>query len=61
MASEREYDHLFKFIFVGDNGVDKHKILSRFADDDRFSSPRSTIGEFIQVILELSQGNIIHC
>lgn len=53
MGSKRNYDYLFKLIFIGDCGVNKTGIIVRFADD-ALTYNISAIGEFIQVILEFS-------
>ena len=39
-----EYDYLFKLILIGDAGVGKSSLLSRFADDHFTESYISTIG-----------------
>lgn len=43
MAS-RDYDHLFKFILIGDSGAGKSCVLLRFADDTFTESYITTIG-----------------
>ena len=34
MMKSKEYDHLFKFVMVGNSAVGKSSLLLRFADDD---------------------------
>lgn len=41
---EREYDYLFKLLLIGDSGVGKSCMLSRFADDVFVDQFISTIG-----------------
>ena len=40
----KEYDHLFKFVMVGNSAVGKSSVLLRFADDDFNENYMSTIG-----------------
>ncbi|XP_062217345.1 uncharacterized protein LOC133917451 isoform X2 [Phragmites australis] len=41
---EEEYDYLFKVVLIGDSGVGKSNLLSRFARDEFSLETRSTIG-----------------
>lgn len=61
MASrvDHEYDYLFKIVLIGDSGVGKSNILSRFTRNEFCLESKSTIGvEFatrtLQVICEFS-------
>jgi len=42
--SEKDYDHLFKLLIIGDSGVGKSCLLLRFSDDVFTDSFISTIG-----------------
>ncbi|EMS52747.1 Ras-related protein RABA1f [Triticum urartu] len=42
--AEEEYDYLFKVVLIGDSGVGKSNLLSRFARDEFSLDTRSTIG-----------------
>ncbi|MFS7903346.1 putative small GTPase, P-loop containing nucleoside triphosphate hydrolase [Helianthus anomalus] len=56
MASriDHEYDYLFKIVLVGDSGVGKSNILSRFTRNEFSLESRSTIGvEFATRTLEV--------
>jgi len=41
---QKNYDHLFKIVIVGDSGVGKSCVLMRFADDEFTENFLSTIG-----------------
>jgi len=43
-TAEKEYDHLFKLLIIGDSGVGKSCLLLRFSDDVFTDSFISTIG-----------------
>ncbi len=49
MTSDHNYNYLYKVILVGDSGVGKTNIVSRFVDDSFTDSVRSTIGIDFQV------------
>lgn len=56
---DHEYDYLFKIVLIGDSGVGKSNILSRFTRNEFCLESKSTIGvEFatrtLQVSLSLS-------
>ncbi|KAJ0809301.1 putative small GTPase, P-loop containing nucleoside triphosphate hydrolase [Helianthus annuus] len=56
MASriDSEYDYLFKIVLVGDSGVGKSNILSRFTRNEFSLESKSTIGvEFATRTLEV--------
>ena len=40
----KEYDHLYKFVMVGNSAVGKSSLLLRFADDDFNENYMITIG-----------------
>ncbi len=42
--TEKEYDYLFKIILIGDSGVGKTNILSRFIDNQFNLESKPTIG-----------------
>jgi len=44
MNTIRDYDYLFKLVIIGDTGVGKSCLLSRYADEGFTESFISTIG-----------------
>lgn len=44
MMSDESFDYLFKIVLVGDSGVGKSNLLSRFTHDEFSRESRSTIG-----------------
>lgn len=44
MGSNDEYDYLFKIVLIGDSGVGKSNLLSRFTHDEFNLESKSTIG-----------------
>ncbi|WOL01587.1 ras-related protein RABA2a [Canna indica] len=44
MRGDEEYDYLFKLVMIGDTGVGKTNILSRFTKDEFCLESKSTIG-----------------
>lgn len=63
---DHEYDYLFKIVLIGDSGVGKSNILSRFTRNEFCLESKSTIGvEFatrtLQVIFECSVHSAIFC
>jgi small GTP-binding protein len=53
MTEESSYDYLFKIVVIGDSGVGKTNLLSRFIHNTFDFASKSTIG------LDLSMKNII--
>ena len=59
MQKNYEYDHLFKIVLVGDHGVGKSNLLSRFALKEFNLDSRSTIGvDFATKIIQVDGKNI---
>jgi len=55
--SSTSFDHLFKIVLVGDSGVGKSNLLSRFTRDVFTADDKSTIGvEFATRILPMKDG-----
>jgi Ras-related protein Rab-11A len=51
---QEEYDHVIKVVFIGDSGVGKTNILSRFCRNEFMADSKSTIGvEFASKILQV--------
>ncbi|KAK4378711.1 hypothetical protein RND71_000573 [Anisodus tanguticus] len=54
--AEEEYDYLFKVILIGDSGVGKSKLLSRFTRNEFILESKSTIGvEFATRTLQFNE------
>ena len=67
-AQQEKYDYLFKVVVVGDSGVGKSNLLSRFTRDEFNLESKSTIGvEFatrsvsIEGKVRIAQPNNISC
>ena len=51
---DHEYDYLFKIVLIGDSGVGKSNILSRFTRNEFCLESKSTIGvEFATRIIQV--------
>jgi Ras-related protein Rab-11A len=63
MASDREqeeYDYLFKIVLIGDSGVGKSNLLSRFTRNEFNLESKATIGvEFATKTFNLENGHIV--
>jgi GTPase SAR1 family protein len=44
MCVNNDFDYLFKIVLIGDSGVGKSNILTRFTDNTFTSNSRPTIG-----------------
>jgi len=44
MAANQEYDYLYKVVLIGDSGVGKSNLLSRFTRNEFYLETKSTIG-----------------
>ena len=54
MARDAEYDYLFKVVLIGDSGVGKSNLLSRFTRNEFNIDSKSTIGvEFATKSIEV--------
>jgi Ras-related protein Rab-11A len=59
MPKEDEYDYLFKIVLIGDSGVGKSCLLSRFTRDEFNLESKSTIGvEFATRTVEIDGKHI---
>jgi len=55
---DEEYDYLFKVVLIGDSGVGKSNILSRFTRNEFCLESKSTIGvEFATRTLQVTNPN----
>ena len=58
--AEEEYDYLFKVVLIGDSGVGKSNLLSRFTRNEFCLESKSTIGvEFATRTLHVSHSAIL--
>ncbi|KAI9280192.1 GTP-binding protein [Umbelopsis sp. AD052] len=61
MLTDDEYDYLFKLVLIGDSGVGKSNILSRFTTNEFNLESKSTIGvEFATKNVSID-GNTVKC
>jgi len=44
MMNNKNYDHLFKLLLIGESCVGKSAVIKRFADDKFSASSTSTVG-----------------
>ncbi|RZR73092.1 hypothetical protein BHM03_00019819 [Ensete ventricosum] len=59
---DNEYDYLFKIVLIGDSGVGKSNILSRFTRNEFCLESKSTIGvEFATRTLQVINRRPSHC
>ncbi|KAJ1959699.1 Rab GTPase ypt31 [Dispira parvispora] len=59
MSKDDEYDYLFKVVLIGDSGVGKSNLLSRFTRNDFNLDSKSTIGvEFATRSIEVDSKTI---
>jgi small GTP-binding protein len=60
MAKDEDYDYLFKVVLIGDSGVGKSNLLSRFTRDEFNLESKSTIGvEFATKSVAAGDGKVI--
>lgn len=58
-SSSKNFDYLFKIVLVGDSGVGKSNLLSRFTRDTFSIEEKSTIGvEFATRIIQIDNVKI---
>ena len=57
--SDEEYDEIFKVVLIGDSGVGKTNILSRYVRDEFSIETKSTVGvEFGSKIVKVNNQTI---
>eukprot|EP01006_Ploeotia_vitrea_P041346 TRINITY_DN66504_c4_g13_i1.p1 TRINITY_DN66504_c4_g13~~TRINITY_DN66504_c4_g13_i1.p1 ORF type:complete len:218 (-),score=104.98 TRINITY_DN66504_c4_g13_i1:53-706(-) len=57
MSGKKNFDHVFKIVLVGDSGVGKSNLLSRFTRNTFSEDEKSTIGvEFATRIIKMDDG-----
>ena len=55
-----DYDHLYKIVLVGDTGVGKTHLLSRYIKGTLPKTPTTTIGvEFATRVVSLQKGGTV--
>lgn len=59
MAANPEYEYLFKLIIIGDSGIGKSSLLTRFTDDVFMDSYISTIGVDFKIRTMVVNGRVI--
>eukprot|EP00954_Amorphochlora_amoebiformis_P028176 1390629-Amorphochlora_amoeboformis.AAC.1 len=56
----KKWDHMFKIVLVGDSGVGKSNLLSRFTRNVFCTDEKSTIGvEFATRVIKMDDGKLV--
>ena len=59
MSAEEAYDYLFKIVLIGDSGVGKSNLLSRYSKNEFHLGSKATIGvELAHKMVEFGGKNI---
>ena len=59
MAEEAEFDYLFKLVVIGDSGVGKSNLLSKYVNNSFHENSKATIGVYLSTKVMQIEGKTI--